>query len=407
MIHVCFGLYDKTGHYSKFTGTTMLSIFENTNSNITVHILHDNTLTADNRDKFIYLAGRYNQLVKFYNVEQLCADELKKIIELVPQAKTSRLSVAALYRLLIPQILSPDIDKIIYLDSDVVLNLDIIELWRIDLADKILGVVAFSTMGRDSKNDPLVSNGLVRAEDYFNSGVLLMNLKILRNELETTRSGLEFLSRNPTFIRLLDQHLLNYCFSNRTLKLPAKFNRTVPWLRKLNEKNIERKIYHYTGGSIKLDLDDPFNRLWLEYFIKTPWFDAGAMERLMEQIYDNARQTHAAFKNGMVTIADAMSGKTRVFLIAEDYLEFITKTFTLRDDEEIIFIEHGAPLQKIADLMKTSRDKKIFFVMFPNFPFEAFVEAGFIYGRDFINVFEFLPNTDGDLLNSYQLIQAM
>ena len=30
MIHICFGLYDKTGRYSKFTGTTMLSLFENT-----------------------------------------------------------------------------------------------------------------------------------------------------------------------------------------------------------------------------------------------------------------------------------------------------------------------------------------------------------------------------------------
>ena len=29
MIHVCFSLYDKTGQYSKFTGTTMLSMFEN------------------------------------------------------------------------------------------------------------------------------------------------------------------------------------------------------------------------------------------------------------------------------------------------------------------------------------------------------------------------------------------
>ena len=32
MIHVCFGLYDKTGGYSKFTGTAMLSIFENSNT---------------------------------------------------------------------------------------------------------------------------------------------------------------------------------------------------------------------------------------------------------------------------------------------------------------------------------------------------------------------------------------
>ena len=32
MIHVCFGLHDKTGRYSKFTGTTMLSMFENSST---------------------------------------------------------------------------------------------------------------------------------------------------------------------------------------------------------------------------------------------------------------------------------------------------------------------------------------------------------------------------------------
>ena len=64
MIHVCFAIYDKTGRYSKFTGTTMLSLFENTTSSVTVHILHDNTLPAENRDKFSYIAGRYGQANK-------------------------------------------------------------------------------------------------------------------------------------------------------------------------------------------------------------------------------------------------------------------------------------------------------------------------------------------------------
>ena len=32
MIQVCYGLYDKDGRYSKFTGTSMLSIFENTSA---------------------------------------------------------------------------------------------------------------------------------------------------------------------------------------------------------------------------------------------------------------------------------------------------------------------------------------------------------------------------------------
>ena len=50
MIHVCLCFHDKTGRYAKFVGTTIFSLFENTESEVTVHILHDNTLTADNHD---------------------------------------------------------------------------------------------------------------------------------------------------------------------------------------------------------------------------------------------------------------------------------------------------------------------------------------------------------------------
>ncbi|MBR1807640.1 MAG: hypothetical protein IJ774_14815, partial [Selenomonadaceae bacterium] len=85
MIHVCFGMHDANGKYSKFVGTTMASIFENTLSEVTIHILHDSTLTDDNRDKFSWLAGRYNQHVKFYNVDELCPDEMKFLRETVDE----------------------------------------------------------------------------------------------------------------------------------------------------------------------------------------------------------------------------------------------------------------------------------------------------------------------------------
>ena len=121
MIHVCFALYDKTGRYSKFTGTAMTSIFKNTASEVTVHILHDDTLPADNRDKFIYIAGRYGQRVKFYNVEVLCADRIAEIKRLFPAANQTRYSIAMFYRFLILKVFPPEVEKVIYLDSDIIL----------------------------------------------------------------------------------------------------------------------------------------------------------------------------------------------------------------------------------------------------------------------------------------------
>ena len=185
MIHVCFALYDLARHYSKFTGTAMLSLFENTatphlSPTIAVHLLHDNTLTEDNREKFIYLAGRYSQIVKFYNVVELCADRIEEINKFFPNVYKTRLSIAAIYRLFIPQVLSAEIEKAIYLDSDIIVNLDINELWRFELGDNVLGAISESSNGVDEQNAfTLVADGLINRGKYFNSGVLLMNLNAL------------------------------------------------------------------------------------------------------------------------------------------------------------------------------------------------------------------------------------
>ena len=56
-------------------------------------------------------------------------------------SENSRFTVGALYRLFVPQVLPNTVNKIIYLDSDLIVNLDIKELWQIELDDKILAAV--------------------------------------------------------------------------------------------------------------------------------------------------------------------------------------------------------------------------------------------------------------------------
>lgn len=406
MIHVCFALYDKQGTYSKFTGTTMLSIFENINTppqlpSITVHILHDNTLTTDNRDKFIYLAGQYNQLVKFYNVEELCADKLEEIIKLTPRLKTSRYNLATYYRLLIAQILPADVDKIIYLDSDIIVNLDINELWRIELGDKPFAAVPEAANGINPENFALCREGYVRDEDYFNAGVLMMNLKVFSDE-KLLMSGIKFMGEHPQFI-YVDQDVLNYLFSKDYLKLPVKFNFFTVYLLHLEEINYERVIYHFAGENFGKSMSNPFNRLWMKYFIKSPWFSAETVEHL----YASFNQIHIGLKSSMIKISAAISGKTRAFFTTPANLDALKKIFLVRDDEEIILAENQSSLQKLIDAMNTSRGKKIFFILLPNFPFQVLIQVGFVFGRDFLNGFDFLSAAHGLPLNSYQLIKAM
>ena len=229
--------------------------------------MHDNTLTPNNRDKFIYLAGRYGQFVKFYNVEELCADKIQEITAL--SFENSRLTVGALYRLFVPQILPNTVNKIIYLDSDIIVNLGIKELWQIDLGDKILAAVPEILTYKTVDMKPgfrLCADDIVKCEDYFNSGVLLIDLRILRGEEDTIMNGAKFTAKYHWFGGYGDQDILNYCFSTRALKLPIKFNRCTFFTRRDGEFSSAGKIYHYAGGSfgfgLGLDLNDSFNRLW-------------------------------------------------------------------------------------------------------------------------------------------------
>ena len=203
--------------------------------------------------------------MKFYNVEKLYADRLTKIDEYFSNVKKSKFSIATFYRFLIPYLLLPqEIEKVIYLDSDIIVNLDIAEFWQIELGDKPFGAITRSSQFKDEETAqtgkviPLVREGVVNAEDYLNSGVMFMNLKVLRNEEDTILAGMKFVGESPHFI-YPDQDVLNYCFSTSFLKLPVKFNRLISFARSEDEWTIEKKIYHYAANRIHfgMDLSDP------------------------------------------------------------------------------------------------------------------------------------------------------
>ena len=372
MIHVCFGLHDKTGHYSKFTGTAMLSLFDNTDSEVTVHILHDNTLTDENRAKFFYVAEQYNQTVKFYNVEQICAEKISAMIELVPAVKTARVSVGAFYRLLIPQLLSSNIEKSIYLDSDMLVNLDLKELWKIELGDKPIAAVremdanAHNYKTFDAAQKYLLSEGLVRYEDYFNSGLLVMSLKYLRRAEEFIMSGIKWRGEHPQ-CNCFDQDIWNYLFSKNYLRLPEKFDRFICNERSQGRSQIQSAIYHCTSPTLGLDMSDPFNRLWMRYFMKTPWFNEDTIGKLYKDFRENYIQLYDDMGNFMRRFSATMSNRTRAFFILSTDVDFLKKAFFIRDNEEIIFADNETAIPNLVYSMGKSQGRKLFFILVPSY----------------------------------------
>ena len=182
MIHVCYSLRDESGKYSKFVGTSIHSILDNTSEDVTIHILHDSTLSEENRKKLFKLVHDFEQEILFYNVEDLAIESVNKFWT-VPQLKNVRHGVAMFYRLLIPTLLSKRISKAIYFDTDILTNCDVKDFWSIDLKEFPIAAVPESASGvkRDIlKTFPPVQDGDIEWNDYFNSGVLLMDLDQIR-----------------------------------------------------------------------------------------------------------------------------------------------------------------------------------------------------------------------------------
>ena len=202
----------------------------------------------------------------------------------------------------------------------------------------------------------------------------------------------------------MDQDILNYCFSERILNLPTNFNRFVRYARKGKEP-VKRKIYHYTINSIYLDQTDIFNQLWMDYFMKTPWFNVDAVGRL----YSDFVKIRSELKNSAMKLSALVSKKSRGFFIEAHKIDWLKKVFFISDDEIIIGGKDEDSIQELIDAMKLNKGKFIFFIItkqFPktqNFPFDLLVKEGFIEGVDFIKGWDYL-----DLpLNSYSLVQAM
>ena len=102
------------------------------------------------------------------------------------------------FRLFIP-LMFPQYDKGIYIDSDVVLNTDIAELFDTDIGDCLIGACNDRSIMEIPELVDYVENAVgVPKQEYINSGVLLMNLKKLRQ-----------VAMEERFLSLLNQYHVN------------------------------------------------------------------------------------------------------------------------------------------------------------------------------------------------------
>ncbi len=134
-------------------------------------------------------------------------------------------TVSIYYRLFIPS-LFPEYDKAIYMDCDVAVEGDVSELFAVDLGeDNLVAAVRDAIV---SASEPLKKYAReavgVPDEEYFNSGMMVMNLKLFR-ELDIEGKFISLLTRYAFPTIAPDQDYLNAMCNGRVVYLDTSWNK--------------------------------------------------------------------------------------------------------------------------------------------------------------------------------------
>ncbi len=141
-------------------------------------------------------------------------------------------------------------DKIIYLDTDIVVNGDISELFNIDLKDNYVGGVFNIYYYMYKKNLPAMLQ-IPDIESYFNAGVMLMNTKKMRED-NLVEQLEKYIGK---FSGSVDQHIFNKVCYGKIVNIPPKFNATLNYVEMYKKPYAE---YFYTKKEINEAIENPY-----------------------------------------------------------------------------------------------------------------------------------------------------
>jgi len=265
LIRIALAPNDK---FVKYALVLMISVLENTSSNVEFIILHSN-LNAESK---VYL----NSVSKYSNARVTYAQVDENVFTGFQNASWT--TIQAWFRALIPDIF-PEIDKVIYLDCDTMLVSNIKQLWDIDVSDKVAAVVQDVLY-----SDQLCKQLSLKSNVYFNSGMLVLNCKKWRemNLFEKVKDC----AMNNKAIKYGDQDVLNFVIDTDKIVISPKFNYMENWWRDYSHDYKDefktdyeecRKgnavVVHFAGYKpLNAKTRNSYKDLWWQYAKKTPFY---------------------------------------------------------------------------------------------------------------------------------------
>lgn len=273
-------VYAADNNFAEQLGISMLSLLKNNTEcdDIRIYIL-DGGISEENKASLCATAEKYGRNAVFLDSAHLLNGDMKQ----------QRGSLSTFSRLYMGRLLPRDINKALYLDCDLLVLKNIEELYDSDINGYYCAGV-----GDCVSEAHLKAIGLEGKSNYFNAGVLLINLKMWREE-NAEKQFEEFSRRYSNDVLYADQGIINGVLSSRSLKLPPEYNcytamydftyKDLMTFRKpveyYSETEIESAkndpaIVHFTTSFLSLrpwveGCGHPYAEEWQKYKSMSPW----------------------------------------------------------------------------------------------------------------------------------------
>ncbi len=274
-IAVCFD-----HNYVMPCGVMICSLcINNPNSNLAIHCIIDESVTENDKNLIkssIKKSTDHNINLYFYIIKDSSID----YPSLGDNNTKKYITKAVYYTMYLTELIPNNINKILYLDCDIIVRHPIKELWNTVLGDKSVAAVPDVAEGLIDKYNRLRYK---QTKGYFNSGVLLINLKKLRLK-NIFQHYIAFIQKHPDWIKLHDQDLFNRFFFDDKICLPIKYNFQEGFLWKeifYDFWKYEEQVYEARKDPIILHFTDskpwvsgcehPMKDDFFKYLVQTPW----------------------------------------------------------------------------------------------------------------------------------------
>lgn len=270
MIHIACNI---DGNYVQHCAVMLVSLFENNpHTEFSVHLVTDG-LSCEQKETLSQLCTSRRHGISFYSPDP----ELLKGFSIKKFSK--RISMATYYRCVLADILPSDINRVVYLDCDIVVMGDITPFWNTRIEG--LGVAAVEDVGYHERNRYEVLQYPMEYS-YFNAGVLLVNLSFWR-EHGIGRACIEYYHAHPERILFNDQDLLNSVLYKNKVLVGLEWNvqdgfyrnhgrPSEAWKEKYASALLHPIILHYTNRKPwEYDSQHPLRQQYFKYLDLTPW----------------------------------------------------------------------------------------------------------------------------------------